>query len=366
MPKSKNMFNRFISDDKTKQGDNVPDTATLPLVHDTEHSSHSIDQRSDQPSQKTILPWDEDNSLSEYSQKLHDAGYDSVRLLATASKEEIHILTGISEEFAELIINKAKKWCDFDFQSAATILNDRSQLIHIPTGSKSLDKILGGGIEPQSITEFYGAFATGKTQLCIQLAVNTVLELNGDVIYIDTEGSFRPERVMQICKGKNIDPNRVLERIFVGRAHNTDIQIQLTNNVIQLAKNKNIRLLICDSLTSTFRAEYVGKGALLDRQQKLNQHMRQLSRIADMLNLAVVVTNQVMSVINSFENTVVPIGGNILAHSVTHRIHFTKSSKKPAVRHAKIVASPSLPDANAAFKITETGIKDVNASNFHF
>ncbi|MHA2251710.1 MAG: DNA repair and recombination protein RadA, partial [Candidatus Kariarchaeaceae archaeon] len=344
MADDKNMFRQFMKATSDEEKINHQDHPLDHSVESIEVDPEVVDFVSEQTNEtdRSILPWDEQSSIStKYSKKLREAGYNSVRLLATATTGEIHELTGIPEEYAEQIVTKAKEWCHFKFETAANILDNRTQLVHIPTGSRVFDQILGGGIEPKSITEFYGAFTTGKTQLCIQLAVNAASPkelggLDGEVIYIDTEGSFRPERVMQICRGKNINPQSVLDRIFVGRAHNTDIQMQLTNHVIQLAKEKDIKLLVVDSLTSTFRAEYIGKGALLERQQKLNQHVRQLSRIADLLNIAVVITNQVMSVINSFENTVIPVGGNILAHGSTHRIHFKKSSKRPSVRYVEI------------------------------
>ena len=216
-------------------------------------------------------------------------------------------------------INSSRHKVDFEFQTAASLLNERNQLTKIPTGCKAFDKIIGGGVEPRSITEFYGAYTTGKTQMSIQLAFNTALPtklggLNGDVVYIDSEGSFRPERIIQMANEIDVDPKIILDKILIGRAHNSDIQMTLVDNVLELSESKNIKLLIVDSLTAAFRAEYIGKGALMDRQQKLNKHMRQLSRVADILNLAVVVTNQVSAVIDGFENTVIPVGGNIIAH----------------------------------------------------
>ncbi|OLS20637.1 MAG: DNA repair and recombination protein RadA [Candidatus Heimdallarchaeota archaeon LC_2] len=263
----------------------------------------------------------------------------------------------------------SKNRIDIEFQTAASLLKERNQMIKIPTGCKAFDKIIGGGIEPRSITEFYGAYTTGKTQMSIQLAFNTALPsklggLNGDVVYIDSEGSFRPERIIQMANEFDIDPKIILDKILIGRAHNSDIQMTLVDNVLELSESKNIKLLVVDSLTAAFRAEYIGKGALVDRQQKLNKHMRQLSRVADILNIAVVVTNQVSAVIDGFENTVIPVGGNIIAHGSTHRLHFKKSPKRPQIRVVDLVASPSYPEASAAFEIAQSGIRDVNFSSF--
>jgi DNA repair protein RadA len=254
---------------------------------------------------------------------------------------------------------------NFEFQTAAKLLEARNQMIRIPTGCKAFDKLIGGGIEPKSVTEFYGAYTTGKTQMSMQLAFNTALPsklggLNGDVVYIDSEGSFRPERIIQMAQERDVEPRTILDRILVGRAHNSDVQLKLVDNVLELSEEKNIKLLIVDSLTSAFRAEYIGKGALMDRQQKLNRHMRQLSKIADLLGVAVVITNQVSSVIDGFENTVIPVGGNIIAHGSTHRLHFKKSPKRPQVRIANLVASPSYPNGSATFEICQSGIQDVS------
>lgn len=258
---------------------------------------------------------------------------------------------------------------NFEFQTAAKLLEIRNQMIKIPTGCKAFDKIIGGGIEPCSITEFYGAYTTGKTQMSMQLAFNTVLPvklggLGGYVVYIDSEGSFRPERITQMANEREVEPRIILDKILIGRAHNSDIQMKLVDDVLGLAEEKDIKLVIVDSLTSAFRAEYIGKGALIERQQKLNQHMRQLSKVADLLGIAVVVTNQVSAVIDGFENTVIPVGGNIIAHGSTHRIHFKKSPKRPQIRIANLVASPSYPDDSAAFEITQAGIQDINFKSF--
>lgn len=267
-------------------------------------------------------------------------------------------------------LNKDSTKIPSEFQTAASLLLERQNAPRIPTGSKAMNRLLGGGVESKSITEFYGAYTTGKTQTSIQLAFNVALDvehggLNAHAVYIDTEGSFRPERIIQMANEIGVNPKTILNRIFVGRAHNSDIQIQLTENVYSLAETNNVKLLIIDSLTSTFRAEYVGKGALMDRQQKLNQHIRQISKLADQLGIAVVVTNQVSAVIDGYEQTIIPVGGNILAHGTTHRIQFTKSHKYPTIRFAKLIASPSLPETTISFEITQGGITDVSITSFN-
>lgn len=334
MTSKKNMFQKYIESDDTK-GTDSPD------LEDVENS----DAIHDVGKAENPLPSDD-----------HDKQVDDINGDPSSSDEN-------QERKSNIELSKNR--ITMEFQTAANLLDERNQLTKIPTGCKSFDKIIGGGIEPRSITEFYGAYTTGKTQMSIQLAFNTALPvklggLNGDVVYIDSEGSFRPERVIQIANEFDIDPKIILDKILIGRAHNSDIQMALVDNVLELAESKNIRLLIVDSLTAAFRAEYVGKGALMDRQQKLNKHMRQLSRVADILDIAVVVTNQVSAVIDGFENTVIPVGGNIIAHGSTHRLHFKKSPKRPQIRIVNLVASPSYPEASTVFEIAQSGIRDVN------
>lgn len=339
-------------------------------IESTPNSAHSLNQHLEKidtlPFPKSVLPWkDETNDLT---RQLLKSGYTSIKIISTATVGEITSLTHLSEHQAKRLINNAKDWQDFNFETAANLLEDRNQLHRISTSSKSLDLLLGGGIEPRSITEFYGSFTTGKTQLSIQLAVNVALPpshggLDGYVVYIDTEGSFRPERVVQICNHLNYDAEKVLHRILVGRAHNSTIQMELTNTILELGSKKPIKLVIVDSLTSNFRAEFIGKDSIMERQQKMNQHVQQLSRIADMLNVAIVITNQVMSVINGYENEIQPVGGNILAHGSTHRIELSKSPTHPQIRLAKLVASPSLPESRGNYRITEAGIKDTVETN---
>jgi len=371
----KNMFDDYILDKNRKDESVTKSTSTkseeTPARSASAKDSQVLDhqQKIDEDKAaildklsfpRSILPWQ--NIDSNMTRQLLKAGYTSVKLLATATTGEIVSMTNIPRSYVDQLIANAKDWEDFHFETAANLLSDRTKLKRISTGSSSLDRLLGGGVEPRSITEFYGSYTTGKTQLSIQLAVNATLEEDGKghAVYIDTEGSFRPERIEQICEEANLDAESILNRIYVGRAHNTTIQMELTNAVSELATNQSVKLLILDSLTSNFRAEYIGKGSIMDRQQKLNQHVQQLARISDMLNIAVVITNQVMSVIDGFENSLQPVGGNILAHGSTHRVELTKSKKHNQVRYAKLIASPSLPESTAEFKITRGGIKDVN------
>jgi DNA repair protein RadA len=296
------------------------------------------------------------------AEKLLAAGYDSLEAIAVASPSELVAVAGIGEGTAIKAIKAARDSLEMGFETAEKILERRKLIARLTTGSKELDELLGGGIESQSITEVYGMFASGKSQWCFQLCVLAQLPaekggLNGGVLYIDTENSFRPERVAQIAKFRGLDPEEVMKNIFVARAFNSNHQMLLADKAQELLKEKNIKLVIVDSLTSQFRSEFVGRGQLSDRQQKLNSHMRILQKIAELYNVVVFVTNQVMSRPDVlFGDPTDAIGGNIVKHASKTRIYLRKSSGSKRI--AKLVDSPSLPDGEAVYQVTENGITD--------
>jgi DNA repair protein RadA len=227
-----------------------------------------------------------------------------------------------------------------------------------------LDSILGGGIESQSITEFYGEYGSGKSQICHQLCVNAQLPikkggLNGAVLFVDTENTFRTERIFQISNYLSLNPKKVAEKIIYAEAYNSEHQIHLLDNAEKVIKENNIKLLIIDSLTGHFRSEYIGREMLASRQQKLNLYMHKLARLAKIFNAVVVVTNQVASKPDAFLNdSVYPIGGHIVGH-VSHTRVFLRKASRRTVRIARLVSSPHLPEKEEIFKITENGIEDI-------
>ena len=238
-----------------------------------------------------------------------------------------------------------------------------SSVTRFSTGVRSLDDLLEGGVEVGSITELIGEFGAGKTQICHQLAVMVQLPkekggLNARALYIDTEGTFRPERIIQIARAKQLDPEKTLENIIYARAYNSDHQMLLVDEAKKYIESQNIRLIIVDSLINHFRAEYPGRENLASRQQKLNRHISQLHRLASLYNLAVVVTNQVMSSPDIFfGNPMKPAGGNIMAHGCTYRIWLRKA--KEGKRIARIIDSPKHAEKEVAFAITEDGVTDI-------
>lgn len=304
--------------------------------------------------------------------KLKEAGYTSIEAIAVASPAELAAAAEVGENTAAKIVAAAKKCSNMGgFETGDAVFERRKAVGKLKTGSSALDELLGGGVETQSITEFYGEFGSGKTQVAHQLAVNVQLPpeeggLNGSVIMIDTENTFRPERIAQMVKGlKNgdeYDPEDFLKNIHVARAYNSNHQILLVESASELAEklkdsDKPVRLIIVDSLTAHFRSEYVGRGTLADRQQKLNKHMHDLMRFGDINNAAIIVTNQVQAKPDAFfGDPTRPIGGHIVGHTATFRIYLRKS--KGEKRIARLVDSPNLPEGEAIFSVTTEGLRD--------
>jgi DNA repair protein RadA len=292
------------------------------------------------------------------AEKLRDAGYNDIMAIAASSIQELSCAAEIGENTAAKIINSARDALQLGFETGLEVMERRKSIERIKTGSTTLDNLFGGGIQTQAITEAYGPFGSGKSQLGFQLATMVALK-NYEIAYIDTENTFRPERIKQICECRGVDPKKVLEKIHYARAFNSDHQIILTNKIEELIskQKRKLRLVIVDSLTSHFRAEYSGRGSLANRQQKLNRHIHALQKIADIYNVAVYVTNQVMSKPDVFFGPgLEAIGGNIVAHSSTYRVFLRKS--KNGKRIARMVDSPDLPEGEAVFRISEKGITD--------
>jgi len=297
------------------------------------------------------------------AEKLRESGYTDLMELAVASPGDVAEAAEIGVAVAQKIIGEARRKADVgQFESGTTLLERRKRLGRITTNSKALDELLGGGVETQAITEFSGEFGTGKTQIAHQVAVDVQTApaqggLNGEVVYIDTESTFRPERIVDMAKGVGIDPEEALRRIHVARAFNSNHQMLLVQKAQELARERPIRLLVVDSLTAHFRSEYLGRGELAPRQQHLNRHLHELLRFADTYNAAIVVTNQVSARPDIlFGDPTRPIGGNIVAHAATYRVYLRKS--KPPKRIARLIDSPNLPEGEAVFSLTGEGIRD--------
>jgi len=296
--------------------------------------------------------------------KLEAGGVYDLMALAVSSPAALADIAGVSPAVSRKIIQAARDLLDLGFQDGTEFAKKRSNCSYITTGSKEFDNLLGGkGLESRAITEAYGAFGSGKTQLGLTLAVNTQLPedkggANGKVVFIDTEGTFRAQRIRQIAEGIGANPEKVLKNILVARAFNSDHQMLLLEKVSEMIKNgEPIKLVIIDSLTAHFRAEYSGRGQLADRQQKLNRYLHDLMKIAETYNLAVYVTNQVMSnPAQLFGDPTTAIGGNIVGHACTYRLYLRRG--KQGSRVAKLIDSPNLPDSEAIFFVSESGVGD--------
>jgi DNA repair protein RadA len=295
--------------------------------------------------------------------KLKEAGYEDLMAIAVASPGDIAEKCDIGEGVAQKIINAARKLADVGgFETGLEVAERRKSVNKIGTGSKAFDELMGGGIETQSITEFYGEFGSCKTQFAMQLAVNvqrpeTEGGLNGHALYIDTENTFRPERITQMAQALGMDPSETLKKIHVARAFNSNHQMLLAERAQEICRDFPIKLIVVDSLTAHFRAEFVGRGTLADRQQKLNRHMHDLQRLGGINNAAVIVTNQVSAKPDAFfGDPTRPIGGHIVGHTSTFRIYLRKS--KGGKRICRLVDSPHLPEGEAVVNVTEDGIRD--------
>jgi DNA repair protein RadA len=296
--------------------------------------------------------------------KLEAAGIYDLMGLAVMSPSALGELAGVGTAVARKAIQAARSMMNLGFMEGTEFDKRRKDVRYITTGSKNLDELLGGkGIESRAITEFYGGFGSGKSQAAFTLAVNTQLPISaggasGKAVFIDTEGTFRPDRIRQIAEGIGANPEKVLKNILVARAFNSDHQILLLDKIAELVKEgEPIKLMVIDSLTAHFRAEFSGRGQLADRQQKLNRYLHSLMKLAEHHNLAVFVTNQVMAnPAMMFGDPTTPVGGNILAHASTFRLYLRRG--KAGSRVAKLIDSPNLPDNETVFHITERGIVD--------
>ncbi|MBU0761832.1 MAG: DNA repair and recombination protein RadA [Candidatus Altiarchaeota archaeon] len=300
------------------------------------------------------------------AEKMREAGYISAEAIACATIGELKDL-GIGEASASKIIKAARDGLKMGFETGLDILAKRELVGKLTTGSKEMDKLFGGGVETAAITEVFGKFGSGKTQIGHQLAVNVQLPkdkggLGGGAIYIDTENTFRPERIQQMAKAQKLDPQEVLGNIMVARAYNSDHQMLLAEKASELIPEKNIKLVVVDSLTAHFRAEYTGRGTLASRQQKLNRHMHTLQRkIADLHNVVVLVTNQVMSRPDIlFGDPTAPIGGHIVGHHSTFRVYLKRG--KGNKRVADLIDSPNMPDGECIYEVSEKGVHDAKVT----
>lgn len=285
--------------------------------------------------------------------KLKEKGYHTVESVMHAPKKELCEIKGLSENKVDKILEAVYKHIGIGFQTATELHRTRKDVIYVSTGCKELDDVLQGGIETGSITEMYGEFRTGKTQICHTLAVTCQLPLEqggaeGKCLYIDTEGTFRPQRLVEIAQRFGMDENTVLDNVNYARAFNSDHQLNLLMHAAAMMAESRYALLIVDSATALYRTDYTGRGELSARQVHLAKFLRMLSRLASEYGIACVITNQVVAQVDGqamFGPSIKPIGGNIIAHASTTRLYFRKGRGENRV--VKVADSPCLPGAPA-------------------
>jgi DNA repair protein RadA len=291
------------------------------------------------------------------AEKLGKTRFDNISAIATASPGQLmDVVDGLGEKEAKKAIAAAKEILDIGLINGLDLLEKRKTIELISTGCEALDGITGGGFETGHITECYGEFACGKTQIAHSLCVQTIKKFpEATVVFIDTENTFRPERIVDFAKGAELDGKEVLKHILVARAYNSADQINYAEKVDELIskQGKKVKLVIIDSITAHFRAEYICRAMLGDRQCTIGTHLNTLTRLADTHNLAVYVTNQVMADPGMFfGDPTKAAGGHRLAHATGIRIYLRKGKK--GCRVAKIIDAPHLVEAECSFHI-ETG-----------
>ncbi|MFB0523616.1 MAG: DNA repair and recombination protein RadA [Candidatus Bathyarchaeia archaeon] len=297
------------------------------------------------------------------AEKLRKAGVNSVEELAVTPIRELIAKAELSKKSASNLSETARRLMSMSFVSAMELWEMRKNMMRCSTGSEALDDMLAGGIETKAMTELVGQYSAGKTQICLKLCVMAQLPpekggLSGRALFFDTEGTFSAQRIHQIAQAMELDPESILDGILVSRVYTSDHQILLLDHSFKVCREEEIKLVIVDSLISHFRSEYIGRESLAERQQKLNNYLHKLLRLAEVYNLAVVVTNQAQANPNAFfGDPNRPAGGHVMAHACTHRVMLRKS--KGAKRIARVFDSPYIPERECAFSISEKGIEDV-------
>ncbi len=295
---------------------------------------------------------------------LQENGIGTAEALAMSPIGIVSDINGLGDNTAKKLIWNARSGLGMTEFTPATEIYENVE--YITTGSSSLDGIFQGGIHTGKLTEIFGPFKSGKTNLSHTLAVTAQLPkkkggVEGAVIYIDTENTFSKSKIIRIAKRFGLKPEEVLSHIFQARIYSSDHQSQMIMKAESLCKNRNVRLIVMDSLMALLRAEYMGIGMLARRQGVLNGMIHALSRIAETYNVAVILTNQVATKMMGMFSADDAIGGNIVAHGCHFRVMFkTKgfSSNSSLKRKAVIVDAPDLPPNECEFFITGLGVAD--------
>lgn len=251
---------------------------------------------------------------------------------------------------------KKKEKPKIEWKTAYQIWEERQFLERLATNTP-LDNLIGGGIQQTEVVEYYGDYGSGKTQICKTLTV-LVASKDGEVIYIDAENTFKPERVAEIALNRGLDPHQILGKIHLSQPLTTD---ELFYTLDQIPENLKPTLIIVDSITGLYREEYIGRGTLAERQGALRQFIVKLKKYVRENNCYGIVTNQIYA---NPEATLpytplyikqVAVGGPTLYHAIDNRIFLRKA--KANTRIARLMDSSRYPEGEATFVITKRGVE---------
>ena len=358
MPAKQKRKTEEEAETKAKKARQEEEAASAP-----QQEQEDVDEEQDGPTPVQVLEGHGGIKASDIS-LLMDKAYYTLEAIAYAPKKRLVQIKGLTEDKVEKIKAEVNKIIPLGFCTATDYHQARKNQVSVTSGSRELDKLLGGGFETGSITELFGEFRTGKTQLCHTLCVTCQLPVSqgggeGRCLYVDTEGTFRPQRMRDIAKRYDLDPDDVLDNVAYGRAFNSDHQTQLLIQAAAMMAENRYALIVVDSATALYRTDYSGRAELAARQQHMGQFLRALTNLAEEYGIAVVITNQVTASPDamSYGPGIKPIGGNIMAHASTTRLYLRKGAGENRI--CKIYDSPSLPEGEATFAIFEDGIGDI-------
>ncbi|RLG36790.1 MAG: DNA repair and recombination protein RadA [Candidatus Alkanophagales archaeon] len=253
---------------------------------------------------------------------------------------------------------KKKTKTEINFKTAYELWQERQNIKRLETKTP-IDELIGGGIEEGEVVEFYGEYGSGKTQTALTLATRVAGELGEDVVFIDCESTFKPERVVEIAKARGLDPEKTLQKIYLIQPITVEEQMEALD---QIPKNVKPKLLVVDGVTTLFREEYVGRGELAERQGLLRRFLRKLLTYVRENKIYGVITNQVYGNPESspflpLELRELAVGGHSLYHTIDNRIFIRKAQR--GTRIARLVDSSRYPPAERPFMITDKGIEPI-------
>ena len=304
----------------------------------------------------TVLPGVGDGT----AQKLRDGGILTIMGVAVNTPGQIKDAAGITEAAARKLINAARELCELGFEKGDVVAEKQNTTEFIPTYCTTIDALLGGGLKLGTTMEAFGQYASGKTQLGHMLAVSTLQKFpDSYVIWIDTENTFSAKRIVELCAGLDLDSDKVLSHIKVGKAVSSDHQILLTEHIEKdIVEGDDVKLIVVDSMMNHFRAEYLGRGTLAGRQQMINGYLHKIASLVSSYGMSVYMTNQVQHDPGQlFGNPEKAVGGNIIGHFATTRVWIIKAAKNS--RKMKLVDSPDMPVGEAVFMIKSDKLEGV-------